>query len=168
MHRISSLVSLQLAGLIIALAAASPVAAGLFTVASGTNTSLATAQPINVSPNLVLHQQAPNYTLATAQPVSSRGYDVFGSIHAGIRQEFFTFPLSPGNQLAAFVQADNPAMQFPQLLLYHNNDNLVAIANGNASDGSSSLIDFQVPADLHVDGAAGTRTQNQQIMSLLL
>ena len=32
------------------------------------------------------------------------------------------------------------------MLLYDNNGNLVAIANGNAADGSSSVIDFTIPA----------------------
>jgi hypothetical protein len=39
---------------------------------------------------------------------------------------------------------------YPELLLYDPNGNLVAIANGNASDGRNSVIDFTVP-----DGDAG-------------
>jgi hypothetical protein len=38
-----------------------------------------------------------------------------------------------------------PAVQFPELLWFDNNGNLVAIAAGNAADGSSSVIDFTVP-----------------------
>jgi protocatechuate 3,4-dioxygenase beta subunit/glutamine cyclotransferase len=42
---------------------------------------------------------------------------------------------------------------YPELLLYDPNGNLVAIANGNASDGRNSVIDFTVP-----DGDAGKWT----------
>jgi protocatechuate 3,4-dioxygenase beta subunit len=35
---------------------------------------------------------------------------------------------------------------YPELLLYDPNGNLVAIANGNASDGRNSVIDFTVPS----------------------
>jgi hypothetical protein len=52
--------------------------------------------------------------------------------------------------------SNDPADEFqnnfyPELLLYDQNGNLVAIANGNASDGRNSVIDFTVP-----DGGTGT------------
>ena len=40
---------------------------------------------------------------------------------------------------------------FPELLLYDNNGNLVAVAAGNASDGRNSVIDFTIP-----DGDSGS------------
>ena len=40
-----------------------------------------------------------------------------------------------------------PGTKKPELLLYDNNRNLVAVAAGNASDGSSCTIDFTVPAN---------------------
>ena len=123
-----------------------------FTTATGTDTTLATAQQISVTPDLIIHQIAPNFMLGTAQPVSPQymASEVLGSIAATHTQEFFGFQATAGANLQLFVSAAHPATQFPELLLYDNNGNLVAIANGNAPDGSSSEIDFTIPS-----GASG-------------
>ena len=118
------------------------------TFATGTNTSLGTAQTISVTPDLVIHEIPPNYTLASAQPVSPQymASDALGSITNSHPQEFFGFAAKAGDQIHLLVSAGTPASQFPELLLYDNNGNLVAIAAGNAADMSSSVIDFTVPA----------------------
>jgi hypothetical protein len=119
-----------------------------FTTATGTNTSLATAQTISVTPDLIINQIPPNYTLGTAQPVSPQymASDALGSITGSHTQEFFGFQANVGANLHLIVSSAVPAVQFPELLLYDNNGNLVAIAAGNAADGSSSVIDFTIPS----------------------
>ncbi len=126
------------------LLAAVAARADTITTATGTNTSLATAQPISPTTNQTIHQIPPNYTLGTAQPVSP-AFDALGSITSGHAQEFFEFPSSVGDTLNLIVNAAVPAVQFPELLLYDNNGNLVAIAAGNAPNGSSSVIQYTVP-----------------------
>jgi hypothetical protein len=122
--------------------------ADTFTFATGTNTTLATAQPVSVTPDLVIHQIPPNFTLGTAQPVSPQymASDALGSITGGHTQEFFSTPLAAGDNIHVTVSAAIPASQFPELLLYDPNGNLVAVAAGNAMDGSSSIIDFTIPS----------------------
>ena len=146
MVRINRVVSFALAAILVGATAAN-VGASTFTIASGTNTALNTAQLISLNPNLILTQQAPNYTYATAQPVSPKyqAYEVLGSVNPGVGAEYFSFPLSVGNQFSTFVQAGQPATQATQMFLYEANNNLVAVANGNGSDGSSSEIDHTVP-----------------------
>ncbi len=123
------------------------------TFATDTNTSLGTAQTIGVTPDLVIHEIPPNYTLASAQPVSPQymASDALGSITNSHAQEFFGFAADAGDQIHILVSAGTPASQFPELLLYDNHGNLVAISAGNAPDMSSSVIDFTVPP-----GASGT------------
>jgi len=119
------------------------------------NGTLATALLINLAPDLIIKQKTPNNTLATAQPVSPTymARDVLGSLSTGQPQAFFAFNVVDGAMFHLVVTAKDPTTEFTELLLYDNNGNLVAIANGNGSDGSSSLIDFTVPF-----GSGGTWT----------
>jgi PEP-CTERM motif len=123
------------------------VRADIVTVSNGTNTTLATAQPISLVSNLILNQMPPNYTFGTAQPVSPLFYggDVLGSIAASTTQEFFGVNVGVGQNLAMQVSSTVPASQQTELLLYDANGNLVAVASGNGPDGHSSVIDFTVP-----------------------
>jgi len=146
----------QIAVLALVLAAASIAGAATFTYATGANTSLGASQLISLTPDLMLQQQPPNYTVGTAQPVSPQyyAYDVLGSINTvSTPNEFFSYHLNSGDQLATYVQTGHPATQSPEALLYDPNGNLVAVAAGNASDGSSSIIDFTIP-----NGDAGNWT----------
>jgi len=121
--------------------------ADIVTVSNGTNTTLATAQPISLVSDLILTQMPPNYTFGTAQPVSPLFYggDVLGSISASTTQEFFGVSAGVGQNLAVQVNSTVPASQTTELLLYDPNGNLVAVASGNGSDGHSSLIDYTIP-----------------------
>jgi len=148
MLRSNAIASPLVAGFAILLAFASTGKAGTFTYATGNNTSFGTSQFINVNPDLVVHQQAPNYSQSTAQAISPQyyGYDVLGSINnVSTQNEFFSYALNSGDQFTTYVQAGNPATQSPELLLYDPNGNLVALAAGNAADGSSSIISYTVP-----------------------
>lgn len=126
--------------------------ADTFTVATGSNTSLGTAQPVSLSPDLILNQIPPNFSLATAQSVSPLDYgeDVLGSITAGTPTEFFGVNVQEGQTLSFRVSSTTPASQPTELLLYDQNGNLVAVASRNGIDGLSSLIDFTIPS-----GASG-------------
>jgi hypothetical protein len=123
------------------------VRADTVTTASGTNTTIGTAQSISLAPDLVLNQIAPNYSLGTAQPVSPQffGSDVFGSIASGTPNEFFGVNVAAGQNLDFQVSSTTPASQPTELLLYDKNGNLVAVASGNALDGVSSTLDFTIP-----------------------
>ncbi len=124
------------------------IQADTFVFATGANTTLGTAKALIVNPDLVINQAPPNFTLGTAQPVSPeyQASEGLGSITAGHSQEFFSIAATDGKTISLRVDASNPATQFPELLLYDPNGNLVAIAAGNASNGSSSIIDFTVPS----------------------
>ncbi len=139
--------SIATSSALVFLALAAAARADVVTVANGTDTSLATAQPVSLAPDLVLNQIPPNYSYGTAQPVSPLFYgaDVLGSIAAGTPQEFFGVNLAVGQNLAFQVSSTTPASQPTELLLYDPNGNLVAIAQGNAGDHVSSVIDFTVP-----------------------
>jgi hypothetical protein len=117
-------------------------------MANGVNTSLGSAQTLPVNPDLVINQVPPNFTLGTAQPVSPTyaASEALGSITSGSSQEFFSIAATDGKTISLRVDAATPATQFPELLLYDPNGNLVAVAAGNASNGSSSIIDFTVPS----------------------
>jgi hypothetical protein len=121
--------------------------AATFVKAKHGNGTLATAQLVSLDPDLVVRQKRPNDTLATAQPVSPTymATDVVGSLTRHQPQAFFAFALVAGDQLHVQVSAKHPTTQFPELLLYDPNGNLVAVAAGNGSDGSTSIIDFTVP-----------------------
>ncbi|HLK20412.1 MAG TPA: pre-peptidase C-terminal domain-containing protein [Bryobacteraceae bacterium] len=115
---------------------------------NGVNNTLGTAQPMINNPDLIIHQAPPNFTLATAQPVSPayQASEALGAVTSSQPQQFYSFAASDGQNISLRVDASNPSTQFPELLLYDPNGNLVAIANGNASNGSSSVIDFTVPS----------------------
>ena len=137
--------SLSLTGLLALVATAQ---ASTFVTATGTNTTLGTAQLFGLTPVLVVPQIPPNFTIGTAQPVSPLYYaeDALGSIGPGHTDEFFSFNLNVGDPLHMRVDTTNPATQAVELLLYDASQNLVAISNGNASNGVSSIIDFTVPS----------------------
>jgi methionine-rich copper-binding protein CopC/protocatechuate 3,4-dioxygenase beta subunit len=74
------------------------------------------------------------------------------SVFAGVGTDYYSVNANAGDNLhfATSTPAGGP-LEFvnnfyPELLLYDPNGNLVAIANGNASDGRNSVIDFTVPA----------------------
>jgi hypothetical protein len=58
---------------------------------------------------------------------------------------YFGFAETSGGQIGLTGEATQPPNQGTELLLYDNNENLVAIASGNAPGGLSSRIDFTVP-----------------------
>jgi len=119
------------------------------------NDSVATAQPVSLQADLVLRQKAHTGTPATAQPVSPThmAVDVFGTITHHQAAAFFSFDLQPGDAPHFVVSAKDPTKGFPELLLYDENGNLVAVAAGNGANGSDSVIDFTIPG-----GAAGSWT----------
>jgi hypothetical protein len=129
------------------LAALAAARADTVTLATGTNTTIGTAQSISLVPDLMLNQISPNYSLGTAQPISPQYYgaDVLGSITGGTPNEFFGVNLGVGQNLDFQVSSTTPAGQSTELLLYDPNGNLVAIASGNGSSGSS-IIDFTIPS----------------------
>ena len=71
--------------------------------------------------------------------------DVLGALTDPNQPGFYALSADAGDNLHLLVSAGTPATQFPELLLYDPNGNLVAIAAGNGPDGSSSIIDFTVP-----------------------
>ena len=94
-------------------------------------------------------------------PIAAQGYvsglggDGLGS--AADDTDYYSINVNAGDKLhiATSTPAGGPNEfvnnLFPELLLYDQNGNLVAIAAGNASDGRNSVIDFTIP-----DGASGT------------
>ena len=166
-----------------AVALAAPAAAQetltLQTVHStGTNTSLGTAQMLDLSDATngplfgaaltafnaknsdTVHQNATSFT-AAGQFVSPQFYP-FGSrtvpVNANVAAvghltapgtagatNYFGFAETAGGQIGLFGEATQPPNQGTELLLYDNNENLVAIASGNTPGGLSSRIDFTVP-----------------------
>lgn len=130
----------------IALPAAAAHAATTIKTKKG-NATLATALPISIMPDLIIRQKTPNDTLATAQPVSPtyQATDVLGSLSRGQPQAFFSFFVPALGSMHVEVEAKHPTKQFTEILLYDPNANLVAIASGNASDGSGSVVDFSDP-----------------------
>ena len=111
------------------------------------NNSVAAAQPISLQADLVLRQKSRTNTLATAQPVSPThmAVDVFGTLTHHQPEAFFSFNLQAGDAPQFVVSAKDPTKGFPELLLYDPNGNLVAVAAGNGSNGSDSVIDFTIP-----------------------
>jgi protocatechuate 3,4-dioxygenase beta subunit/methionine-rich copper-binding protein CopC len=81
------------------------------------------------------------------------------TVFAGLGTDYYSVSANEGDNLhfATTTPAGGPNQFdngfYPELLLYDPNGNLVAIANGNASDGRNSVIDFTVPG-----GDAGTWT----------
>jgi len=62
--------------------------------------------------------------------------------------DYFSFNEAPGAPIGLYATATSPPGQGTQLLLFDNNGNLVAVADGNAPDGLSSEIQYT--------GGAGT------------
>ena len=120
------------------------------------NDTLATAQPIDLTPDLVVKQKKPNDTVGTAQPVSPTymAADVFGSLTKRQSQAFFSFPIASNKFIHLRVAAKYPTTQFTELFLYDAAQNLVAIASGTDADGISSVIDFQIPGGMGGDWTA--------------
>ena len=93
-----------------------------------------------------------NGTLAGAQDL--RQHAVFGAIGnvCMTDSDFYAFGANAGDNvhLATATPAGGAGefvnTFFPEILLYDQNGNLVAVAAGNASDGRNSVIDFTVPA----------------------
>jgi hypothetical protein len=149
MHSHKSRVSFRLApACLMFCLAAVPATADTITISNGTNGTLGTAQSVSVDPDLIVLQVPPNFTLASAQPVSPEymASDVLGSITNTHTQEFFSFAVTQGDNISLVAAASVPATQFPELLLYDNNGNLVAVAAANMPDGSSARIDFTIPS----------------------
>jgi hypothetical protein len=153
--RRSSFVVVAAAFLLSGAVVAGPAVAATSVRARHGNGSIATAQAIALAPTLELRQKRPNDTLATAQPVSPTHYDVdaLGTLTKRQPSAFFAFALAAGDVLHVSVGAKDPTRGFPELLLYDANGNLVAIANGNGSNGSDSVVDFVIPG-----GAGGAWT----------
>ena len=87
-----------------------------------------------------------SYDLKLTGSVIQYSTNVLGALTDPTDPGFYAVSANVGDQLHFLVDAGTPATQFPELLLYDANQNLVAIANGNASNGSSSIIDFTVPS----------------------
>ena len=132
---------------IVVLLATASVPASTYVISNGSNTSIATALPMNQNPDLVIQQLPPNFTLATAQNVSPQwsGSNAIGTINPILPSEYFAFNANVGSSIALQVNSTNPTSKDVELLLYDPNGNLVAIADGNAPDGASSIIDYSVP-----------------------
>lgn len=85
------------------------------------------------------------YSLRLSSPIVYQT-DVLGKLKTGASTDFFAVAANVGDNLQFYVSAGNPGTQFSELLLYDPRGDLVALASGNASDGSSSVIDFTVPS----------------------
>jgi hypothetical protein len=136
---------LSVGGLLAALPVV-PVLASTITVATGANTSLATAQLLS-EPDLIVHQSTPNYSLQTAQLVSPQYYaaDALGAVTRATPQEFFSVTASAGQNINLQVASTGGVAQPTELLVYDPHGNLVAVAAGNGSNGLSSVIQIAVP-----------------------
>ena len=108
----------------------------------------------------------PHTTLATAQDITATEQSgvpetggALGYLSSPNGTDFYSVNANAGDNLhfATTTPAGGPNEfvnnLYPELLLYDPNGNLVAIADGNASDGRNSVIDFTVP-----DGDAGKWT----------
>jgi hypothetical protein len=87
-----------------------------------------------------------NYSLRLLSPIVYRTV-VRGSLKSGLGGLFYAVAVEGSDSLHFNLSAGSPGTKKPELLLYDNNRNLVAVAAGNASDGSSCTIDFTVPAN---------------------
>jgi hypothetical protein len=72
---------------------------------------------------------------------------VRGSLKSGVDGLFYAVAVKGSDTMQFNLSAGSPGTKKPELLLYDNNRNLVAVAAGNASDGSSCIIDFTAPAN---------------------
>ena len=100
----------------------------------------------------------PHTTIATAQDITATELSglpgtggALGSLSSTNGTDFYSVNANAGDNLhfATSTPAGGPNEfvnnLYPELLLYDPNGNLVAVANGNASDGRNSVIDFTVP-----------------------
>jgi hypothetical protein len=92
-------------------------------------------------------------SLASAQPLYAPA--VLGAVTASASQEYYSVNANAGDNLHFATKTPGGSSAsgqqfinnfYPELLLYDANGNLVAIANGNASDGRNSVLDFMVPS----------------------
>src|SRR5271163_3468113 len=132
---------------IFVLLATASVPASTYVISNGSNISIATALPMNQNPDLVIPQLPPNFTLATTQNVSHQwfGSDAIGTINPAQPNEYFALNANVGSSIALQVNSINPTSKDVELLLYDPTGNLDAIADGNAPDGASSIIEYTVP-----------------------
>lgn len=153
------------------------------TVANGSNTSLGSAQFIDLSSPAaaalqaaaianfntnvnrdIVHQQGGNFGFATAQPVSPQFFP-FGALVVSPNLEFtVTGRIGTATPQAFYGTAEAPGNVLniglgakppgpTELQLFDQANDLVAIASGNTADGLGSFINFTIP-----DGAGGTWT----------
>jgi hypothetical protein len=71
--------------------------------------------------------------------------DAVGHLASPSATNYFGFNETDGDAFRLNANATSPPGQGAEILLYDPNGNLVAIANGNGSDGLSSIVDFTVP-----------------------
>jgi PEP-CTERM motif len=106
--------------------------------------------------------------------------NVLGAINSTLDPNYYSISTNVGNNLDLYVRSTTPIDQNVELLLYDPNGNLVAIASGNAPDGESSIIEYNIPGgdagnwvaevldptstlysyDLQIQGASGTGPVN--------
>jgi len=98
-------------------------------------------------------------TQQSGDPKEGGALGYISSISSGPSTDYYSVNANAGDNLhfATSTPAGGPN-EFvntlnPELLLFDNNGNLVAIAAGNAADGRNSVIDYTVP-----DGGAGKWT----------
>jgi hypothetical protein len=112
-----------------------------------------------------------NYDLRLSGSVITYTTDVLGALTDPNKPGFYALSADAGDNLHLVVSAGTPATQFPELLLYDPNGNLVAVAAGNAPDGSSSVIDFTVPGgdagawSAEVAGSSGAPNPNTNLFN---
>ena len=101
----------------------------------------------------------PTSTSAPRAAPTSGGHKITSfSVFSGIGTDFILVNANAGDNLhfATLTLAGGPnelANNFyPELLLYDNNGNLVAVAAGNAADGCNSAIDLTVPTAVLASG----------------
>jgi hypothetical protein len=81
------------------------------------------------------------YTLHVSSPITYLT-DVLGTNAGTGGADYYAIAVNAGDNLLLNVSAGKPAKQATELLLYDENSDLVAIASGNAPDGSSSVISY--------------------------
>jgi hypothetical protein len=87
-----------------------------------------------------------DYDLRLTGSTESYVTDVDGALTNAGPQDFYSLNANAGDLLHFYVQSEDSSDPSVELLLYDANGNLVAIADGNAPDGNSSIIDYTVPS----------------------
>ncbi len=95
-------------------------------------------QATSVSPNNF------GYDLQFTSPLTYTT-DVLGALTNPSEPGYYAVSANVGDPLHFSVVSTSPLLSPTELLLYDANGNLVAIADGNASDGLGSIIDYTVP-----------------------